>query len=151
MMRPEYESGDEGALVRTGLGERTYVGPVAQFEMLSQVGAASGAPFQLDPTLGFVSGRVVGCDGQGLAGVVITLDIAAANTAVIYAYEGLPSASMTSTGPAGDFYIGNVPADRFVLVRAHLAEGGRALGERRAVSRGGALTDVTVGPSGESR
>jgi hypothetical protein len=43
--------------------------------------------------------------------------------------------------------VGNVPADRFVIVRAHLAENGQALGDRRAVSKAGALTVVTVGPS----
>jgi hypothetical protein len=143
---PAYEGGGGGALVRTGLAERSYWGPVASFEMLAQVGSASGAPFALEPSLGFIFGKVVGCDGEGLPGVDVTVDMAGSTTAVVYAADGLPSASMTSTGPAGDFYVGNVPADRFAILRARLADG-RALGERRAVSRAGAITVVTVGPS----
>ncbi|HEU4408538.1 MAG TPA: hypothetical protein VFS43_24965 [Polyangiaceae bacterium] len=143
---PEYEAGEGGALVRVGLGERHYEGAVTSFDTLARVGSASGAPFALDPSLGFVFGRVVGCDGQGLPGAVVTLDAVAPTTLVVYAADGLPSTSLTSTGPGGDFFVGNVPADRFVILRARLAEG-RVVGERRAVSRAGAMTVVAISPS----
>ncbi len=144
---PAYRGGEGGALVRGGLDERAYVGPVTTFDLLAGANAASGARFALDPALGHLFGTAVGCDGRALAGVEVTLDAPGETTSVLYAADGLPSASQAATGPAGSFYVSNVPPDRFVILRARLADGGRDVGSRRAVVRAGALTVVVVGPS----
>jgi hypothetical protein len=144
---PAYRGGEGGAQVRGGLDERTYVGPVTTFELLSGANAASGAPFVLDPALGHIFGTAVGCDGRALAGVEVTLDAPGETTSVLYAADGVPSTSQATTGPAGAFYVSNMPADRFVTLRARLADGNREVGSRRAVVRAGALTVVVVGPS----
>jgi hypothetical protein len=144
---PAYRGGEGGALVRGGLEERTYAGPVTTFEMLSGANAASGARFALDPALGHIFGTAVGCDGRALAGAEVTIDAPGETTAVLYAADGLPSASQTVTGPAGAFYVSNVPANRFITLRARLADGRGDVGSRRAVVRAGALTVVVVGPS----
>jgi hypothetical protein len=144
---PSYESIEGDALARGGLEERAYVGPVAPFELFSQVGDASGAPVTLDPSLGFVFGTALGCDGRPMAGLEISLDVGSPNTAVVYTSEGLPSVSSTKTDATGQFYVGNVPADRYVFLHARLAGGGPFVGKRRVISRAGALSVVAFGPS----
>lgn len=114
------------------------------FEVASAL--ASAARATLSPERGFAFVRVLGCDpGVPSAGVVVKVEGAPDETRVFYDRGGSPVATET-TDASGSAYVLNLPVG-LVTVRAEVKATGEFLGERTVISRAGALTTLSLGPS----
>jgi hypothetical protein len=107
---------------------------------------ASAARATLSPERGFAFVRVLGCDpGVPSSGVVVTVKGAPDETRVFYDRGGTPVAA-EATDASGSAYVLNLPVG-LVTVRAEVKATGEFLGERTVISRAGALTTLSLGPS----